>query len=81
MLYRQKTNDVRIDGQTLLVDSDLSLNMRVNNVLGNAIIGVPNIEAKNFTIGKYLFIPPQQVAPWVLYGNDPTSLIDHLRST
>ena len=70
---------IRIDGKVYL-DSSKSLNMRVNQLLGNSILGLPNLGV-GFTPGKYLFIPEQRVAPWVLYGNDPTSLIDHLRSS
>ena len=70
---------IKVDG-VLLVDSDLSLNMRINTVFDNNLLGLRNIE-KDFTIGKYLYVPSQRVAPWVLYGNDPTSLIDHLRRT
>ena len=63
----------------LLVDTNESLYMRVNQLFGAGLIGVPNRDIE-FTPGKYLFVPEQRVAPWVLYGNDPTSLIDHLRS-
>jgi hypothetical protein len=65
----------------LLVNRSLSLNMRVNSVLNNTLFGVPNQTLKQFTPGKYLSITSQRVAPWVLYGNDPTSRIDHLRSS
>lgn len=64
----------------MLVDPEFSLNMRVNQRFGDGVIGVPN-QTIDFTIGKYLRVPEQRVAPWVLYGNDPTSLIDHLRSS
>ena len=64
----------------LLVDTNKSLNMRVNQVIGQGLLGVHSATV-DFTIGKYLYIPSQRVAPWVLYGNDPTSLIDHLRSS
>jgi len=70
---------IKVDG-VLLVDSDLSLNMRINTVFDNNLLGLRNIE-KDFTIGKYLYVPSQRVAPWVLYGNDPTSLINHLRQS
>jgi hypothetical protein len=63
----------------LLVDRSLGAQMRVNQVLNNMIIG-SFVNDKNFTVGKYLKVPEQRIAPWVLYGNDPTSLIDHLRS-
>ena len=64
----------------LLVDNNKSLSLRVNQTFGNALIGTAVGDAA-FTVGKYLYVPPQRVAPWVLYGNDPTSLIDHLRQT
>ena len=70
---------IRVDGKTL-VDTTNSLSMRVNSVLDNALIGVPRGKA-DFTVGKFLKVPSQRVAPWVLYGSDPTSLIDHLRRT
>ena len=69
---------VRVDNQ-LLVDKDLSINMRVAQVVGNQIIGSINIDDPGFLVGQYLRTFDQRVAPWVLYGNDPTSLIDHLR--
>ena len=65
-------------GTLPLVDSSASLNLRVNSVIGNGIVGVGSV-VRDFTVGKYLYVPAQRVAPWVLYGNDPTSLIDHLR--
>ena len=71
---------IRVDGKWL-VNQDESLNMRVNQVYDNNIIGVPNTLTAPFEVGKYLRVPAQRVAPWVLYGNDPTSLIDHLRSS
>lgn len=70
---------IEVDGK-ILVDNDLSLNLRVNSVLGQSLLGIPSATV-DFTIGKYLRVPEQRVAPWVLYGNDPTSLIDHLRSS
>ena len=68
---------VKVDGVTL-VDTDQSLSMRVNTVYGNALIG-SQIGTQDFTVGKYLFVPPQRIAPWVLYGNDPSQLLDHLK--
>jgi hypothetical protein len=64
----------------MLVDPEFSLNLRVNQLIGDGVIGVPSATV-DFTIGKYLRVPEQRVAPWVLYGNDPTSRIDHLRSS
>ena len=65
-------------GTEILVDKTNSLSMRVNNVFDNNVLGVEST-SKDFTVGKYLYIPQQRVAGWVYYGNDPTSLIDHLR--
>ena len=70
---------VEADGK-MLVDKSLSTNMRVQSVLPSGLIGLTN-NSVGFTTGKYLYVPQQRVAPWVLYGNDPTSLIDHLRQT
>jgi len=70
---------VRLDGQ-ILVNTDQSLNLRVNQRFGDGLIGAAS-STVNFTIGMYLKVPEQRVAPWVLYENDPTSLIDHLRSS
>ena len=69
---------VEVDGN-LLVNESLSLNLRVNQVFDGQIIGAPNV-GKDFTVGQYLLIPAQRVAPWVLYEGDPTSRIDYLRS-
>jgi hypothetical protein len=71
---------VVVDGK-ILVDPEWSLQMRVNQVMDQMIIGSVVNDYAQFEVGKYLKIPAQRVAPWVLYGNDPTSLIDHLRSS
>jgi hypothetical protein len=70
---------IELNGEEL-VDTEYSLNLRVNQVLGQSLLGATN-QAIDFTPGAYLYLPSQRVAPWVLYGNDPTSLIDHLRSS
>ena len=62
----------------MLIDPTLSANARVNQVVGNLLVTAPN-DPDKFMAGKYLRTFDQRVAPWVLYGNDPTSLIDHLR--
>ena len=71
---------MKIDNQ-FVVNSEYSLQMRVNQVMEQNIIGNVVNDYAQFEVGKYLKIPQQRVAPWVLYGNDPTSLIDHLRSS
>ena len=70
---------IKVNNQ-LLVDTAESLNMRVQQVSPPAIVGGPN-HPVDFTLGKYLYVPEQRVAPWVYLGNDPTSLIDYLRQT
>jgi len=45
-----------------------NLNLRVTTVSGQNIIGAAN-RTDNFTIGKYLRIPQQQVARWLYDGN------------
>ena len=67
-------------GENILLDPSLGANIRVNNIMDNLIVGVAN-NLELFEVGQYLSVPEQRVAPWVLYGNDPTSLIDHLRSS
>ena len=70
---------ISVDGQ-LLLDEDKSSEIRVTQALNSTqFIGAANNDI-GFEVGKYLKIEEQRVAPWVLYGNDPTSLIDHLRS-
>ena len=64
----------------LLVQPSQSIRFRIDSIQGNAMYGVKYGDAE-FTVGKYLNITAQRVAPRVLYGNDPTSLIDYLRSS
>lgn len=70
---------IEVNGK-IYVDSDKSINIRVNQLYGNGLIGVAS-NAIGFTPGKYLFVPSQRVAPWVYYEGDPTSIFDHLRQT
>ena len=70
---------LKINGK-LLVNPTQGAYIRVNQVQDQMIIGSPN-PFFDFTPGYYLFVPSQRVAPWLLYGSDPTSLIDHLRSS
>ena len=74
-----KVAAIRIDGE-VLTDRSASLSGRVNQVIGNSLLIVPNNDTP-WTPGKYLKTNEQRVAPWLLYGNDTTSLIDHLRSS
>ena len=62
-----------------LVNNDLPLQLRVNNVVDNIIIGVSTRD-KEFSPGEYLKVPETRIAPWVLRGVDPTSDIDLLRT-
>ena len=70
---------IRIN-EIVLVDPQFELNFRVNQVQGSIIIGSQG-GVGEFEVGQYLMTQNQRVAPWLLYGNDPTSLIDHLRSS
>ena len=70
---------IKVNGEELR-DPDEVPQFRVNQVLGNQLIGGPT-EAIDLTVGNYLRIPPQQVAKWLLSEVDPSSLIDHLRSS
>jgi hypothetical protein len=64
------------------VDASLGTQMRVNSVINdNGVVGTFTNPGKPFVVGQYIKVPATRVAPWVLYGDDPTSLIDHLRST
>ena len=78
--YESQLMWIQVDGK-YLVDPEFSQNMRVQAIAGSTLIGATAPEEGSFTVGKYLEVPAQKVAPWVLYGNDPTSLIDHLRQT
>jgi len=66
-LYALKAN-----GQLLVnsgnYPSAANLNLRVNTVNGQNLIGVPN-RTDNFSIGKYLRVPEQNVARWLYDGN------------
>lgn len=77
---------IKIDGEKL-VDHTESLNLRVSQALGNELTGLPN-HAVDFTLGAYLRVPQQRIAPWVYRGDDGllrkviTSMtIDNLRSS
>lgn len=63
---------IEVDG-AILVDAGEyptapNLNFRVQSVNGQNLIGVAN-RTDNFTIGKYLRIPEQNVARWLYDGN------------
>ena len=63
---------IRVDGK-LLVNSDLSMNMRVQQVVGNVLVGTANHTSQVFTPGQYLKTTNQRVAPWVLRGGQPAT--------
>ena len=76
--YNIAIGGIEVNGRRL-VTPGYPLTYRVNQVLGDQILG--NITGPfNLTVGKLLQVFEQRVAPWVLYGNDPTSLIDYLRT-
>ena len=70
---------IKVNGEELR-DPDEVPQFRVNQVLGDQLIGSAS-ENIPLTVGNYLRIPPQSVAGWLLSEVDPTSLIDHLRSS
>ena len=72
-------NGIQVDGKWL-IDTEWSLQFRVQLIVGQALVGSAVNGVQPFEVGKYLKIPEQRVAPWVLYGNDPAGLSDHLRS-
>ena len=73
------TSSIKVNDE-LLADREHRLQFRVNTVMGTTLIG-SFLGLGEFTVGQYLMAEQQRVAPWVLYGNDPTSRIDHLRQT
>ena len=68
------------NGGKTLVDNTMSTSFRVQRRIDDSTVTGAPING-DLVVGKYLKIIEQRVAPWVLYGNDPTSLIDHLRSS
>ena len=73
---------IEVNGKVLVAKSVGGVYGRVNQKLSETQLLVVPQNANPFEAGKYLSIDEnQRVAPWVLYGNDPTSLIDHLRSS
>ena len=79
--YQANLYALEIDGKPV-VDISLGAQMRINQVLdSHTLLGnFPNTSYPP-QVGQYLRVDEQQVAAWLLYGNDPTSLIDHLRSS
>jgi hypothetical protein len=63
---------VRVDGQVLCDSGEYptapNLNFRVQSVNGQNLIGVAN-RTNNFSVGKYLRVPEQNVARWLYDGN------------
>jgi hypothetical protein len=63
---------VSLNGDLLVDDGEYptapNLNFRVQSVIGQAMIGSSN-RTENFTVGKYLRIPEQNVARWLYDGN------------
>ena len=77
--YNVAIGGIMVDDQRLITPG-LPITYRVNQVMGDSLLG--NVTYPfNLTVGKLFQVVEQKVAPWVLYGNDPTSLIDHLRRT
>jgi hypothetical protein len=63
-----------------LVDSSIgALQGRVNQVISETEILIAPTDDGSFSSGRYLKMPTQRVAPWVLRGVGPTTDIDLLR--
>ena len=56
-----------------------ALNLRVNQTIGNQILGNISSYTHLFEEGMYVKAPPQQVARWLYRGVDPTTDIDSSR--
>lgn len=74
--FASKLVAVEVNGE-VLVDSGKSLNMLVNQKVGNSLSGTISGKA-DFTVGEYLYVPQQRVAPWVFYQDDPNALQRYL---
>ena len=63
---------IKVDGKILVDKGDYpiapNLNFRVQSVNGQNLIGSPN-RTDDFSIGKYLRVPQQNVARWLYDGN------------
>ena len=63
---------IKVSGDIMIDGGDYpdaqNLNYRVQSVQNQSIIGVKNI-ATDFTVGKYLRVPEQNVARWLYDGN------------
>ena len=69
---RSNIAELRLNGQILVDGGEYptapNLNLRVQSVNGQNLVGAPN-RTDNFTIGKYLRVPEQNVARWLYDGN------------
>lgn len=65
-------NAIKVDGQVLVNSGEYpsapNLNLLVQSLEGQTLIGTPN-RTDNFTPGKYLRVPEQNVARWLYDGN------------
>lgn len=73
--------NIWLDGKQLVDASAAKLTARVETRIDDTSLVVDPTSDGDFIVGQYVKVEPQRVAPWLLYGNDPTSLIDHLRSS
>ena len=68
-----------VDGKTLVDQTGNLVQARVNQRLSDTELLVVPTNDNQFRVGEFIKVQAQRVAPWVLYGNDPTSRIDYLR--
>jgi len=75
-LYRIKVNGKELVDRSLGV-----IQARVNQRLSDTELLVVPLSSNQFVVDQFVKVPGQRIAPWVLYGNDPTTRIDYLRQT
>jgi hypothetical protein len=68
-----------VNGKTLVDQTGNLVQAHVNQRLSDTELIVVPTNENQFKVGEFIKVQEQRVAPWVLYGNDPTSRIDYLR--
>lgn len=72
---------ISVDNKVLVDKSVGQLRGRISEVINDTTLIIEPVGSGSFSVGAYGNVDSQRVAPWVLYGNDPTSRIDYLRRT
>ena len=69
---------LELDGR-ILVDAGITNQFRVNQVIDSqTFVGAPTIPG-GLTVGSYLLMPQQKVAPWVYFAGRPEARIAHMQ--